>query len=109
MGGGIAAMATMLLRSEGRGQTSERSTIDLGEGKNTKWGRGAERAVCISFATPPCVSLDLARSCRGWVASIAHADDAVPRLSTVALDLLKEDSTGGKWGRLTLTLTLLFN
>ena len=49
----------------------------------------------FSFATPSCVSLELARRCRPWVTSIVHADDFVPRLSTVSLELLKEDMRGG--------------
>lgn len=64
---------------------------------NNVEGRGSDRGggpVCYSFATPSCVSLELARGCRSWVESLVHADDAVPRLSTVSLELLKEDMTG---------------
>lgn len=56
-------------------------------------GLGAGPMV-YSFATPCCVSLELARGCEGWVDSIVHGDDAIPRLSTVSLELLKEDMTG---------------
>lgn len=133
MGGGIAAMASMLLRDGafqdnngnqqqpwlpspppspskastvammGSDSRTDKTTSGLSaeqqfstpsiatSGECTPWDGGP---AVISFATPCCVSLDLARGCQKWVQSIVYADDAVPRLSTVSLDLLKEDMTG---------------
>lgn len=100
MGGGIAAMASMLLRdTAGQKRASNRpcpGTSDASvSGKPAAAISAAEEGpMVISFATPSCVSLELARWCGAWVESIVHADDAVPRLSTVSLELLKEDMTG---------------
>lgn len=130
MGGGIAAMASMLIRDSAsrRGQQHRRSAADsapprgsssaaetvagaagataapgaaaaggiaAGMSGETATGLGLRSALTVySFATPSCVSLELARGCEGWVESIVHGDDAIPRLSTVSLELLKEDMTG---------------
>lgn len=152
MGGGIAVMASLLLRASGdygsastssceraqhqRNKQQEQESqpeavseavstaLDLDEGqqpdclargeqqepkkhqeKNRKnvtaqeeeeaWRRDLE---VISFATPCCVSLELAQRCKPWVTSLVYADDLVPRLSMVSLDLLKEDMTGERQG-----------
>lgn len=146
MGGGIAAMASMLLRDSasrrhkqqqqqqhsslvaeaetaeteaeavgGTRPTPNPDGFDIRRGGRqgpvaaaaaaTATGRTAEKQArgrssgptVYSFATPACVSLELARGCEGWVESIVHGDDAIPRLSTVSLELLKEDMTGECW------------
>eukprot|EP00903_Cladosiphon_okamuranus_P016280 g15013.t1 len=74
------------------------SKAQAGERPGRRVGLGAEPMV-YSFATPCCVSLELARGCKGWVDSIVHGDDAIPRLSTVSLELLKEDMTAAEWRR----------
>lgn len=109
MGGGIAAMASMLLREPCSSQTGKETGSGPGPGTKSadasselrtnsrspvrQTGRPDGPEV-VSFATPCCVSLDLARRCDSWVKSIVYADDAVPRLSAVSLELLKEDMTG---------------
>ncbi|CAM9163284.1 unnamed protein product [Scytosiphon promiscuus] len=139
MGGGIAAMASMLIRDSatrrrrrlqknqqqhsattsgpnppesartssatepGDEERAARGTRDeMPEGSRQDLGvrLGLESAPMVySFATPCCVSLDLARGCEDWVESIVHGDDAIPRLSTVSLELLKEDMTAAEWRR----------
>lgn len=120
MGGGVAAMASMLLRDSASRRWQKRQKQQKqqlkkeqlattavggsggggdGGGSSGEGGSGAgqgvpEGPVVFSFATPSCVSLDLARKCQPWVNSIVHEDDAIPRLSTVSLELLKEDLTG---------------
>ncbi|CAN0376179.1 unnamed protein product [Discosporangium mesarthrocarpum] len=102
MGGGIAAMTTMLLRSGEIVQRPGADVWDMGEGlgaraagggEGGRVGRGhpPEGATCVSFATPSCVSLELAQRCAGYVTSVTYRDDAVPRLSIASLELLKED------------------
>lgn len=72
-------------------------------GDKQAWRRELE---VISFATPSCVSLELAQRCKPWVTSIVYGDDAVPRLSTVSLDLLEEDMTGERLCSFYLTVCL---
>lgn len=106
-------MASLLIRDRAR-QRRESAEQPTGSAARDRWeggeafmGRGEGRGdvkgtvpsasdgpVVFSFATPSCVSLELARSCRSWVSTIVHGDDAVPRLSTVSLELLKEDMRG---------------
>ena len=94
-------MASMLLResTNKRCQQQQQQQQQQGREQLARTAAGArlgvpEGPVVFSFATPSCVSLDLARRCQPWVDSIVHADDAIPRLSTVSLELLKEDLTG---------------
>ncbi|CAM9523277.1 unnamed protein product, partial [Ectocarpus sp. 8 AP-2014] len=148
MGGGIAAMASMLIRDNAtrrlqqqqqqhqhghqdgeppstarkrassstnlnhRGSRKRRGTAAGGDEISAGAGLGgSEGPEVYSFATPSCVSLELARGCEGWVDSVVHGDDAIPRLSTVSLELLKEDMTAAEWrravGRLTDLNTVL--
>lgn len=39
-----------------------------------------EKLLCIGFATPACITPQLARDCRPFVTSIIHGDDCIPRL-----------------------------
>eukprot|EP00611_Tribonema_gayanum_P029002 TRINITY_DN763_c0_g1_i5.p1 TRINITY_DN763_c0_g1~~TRINITY_DN763_c0_g1_i5.p1 ORF type:complete len:511 (-),score=123.12 TRINITY_DN763_c0_g1_i5:172-1704(-) len=86
LGAGIAALTAMLLKERGA------------------W-EGALAAVC--FATPSCVSLSLARACEGYVTTLVHADDWVPRLSALALNRLEQDTRAREWHRQKLRLVLL--
>ncbi|CAB1116291.1 unnamed protein product [Ectocarpus sp. CCAP 1310/34] len=149
MGGGIAAMASMLIRdsasrrlqqqqhqhqhqhqhqqhghkggeppSTARKRASSSTNLDhRGSRKRRGTGAGGGEISAgaglggsggpevYSFATPSCVSLELARGCEGWVDSVVHGDDAIPRLSTVSLELLKEDMTATEWRRAVDRLT----
>lgn len=136
MGGGIAAMASMVIRDSAtrrlqqqqqhqqhvhqrgdppstarkrassstnldhRGSRKRRGTAAGGGEISAGAGLGGSGGPEVySFATPSCVSLELARGCEGWVDSVVHGDDAIPRLSTVSLELLKEDMTGEQRGK----------
>ncbi|CBJ26861.1 conserved unknown protein [Ectocarpus siliculosus] len=142
MGGGIAAMASMLIRDSAtrrlqqqqhqhqhghqgeeppstarkrassstnldhRGSRKRRGTAAGGGKISAGAGLGGSGGPEVySFATPSCVSLELARGCEGWVDSVVHGDDAIPRLSTVSLELLKEDMTAAEWRRAVDRLT----
>eukprot|EP00904_Undaria_pinnatifida_P007693 jgi/Undpi1/4053/HiC_scaffold_16.g07420.m1 len=133
MGGGVAAMASMLVRDSASRRCQKRQEQQRqqqkkeplatsagggsgggggGGGSSGEGGSGAGRSVpegpvVFSFATPSCVSLDLARKCQPWVNSIVHEDDAIPRLSTVSLELLKEDLTAEEWRRAVARLSHL--
>lgn len=76
LGAGVAVLITHLLGSDAR-----------------RAGRALD---CVAYATPACVSPDLADSLRSNVLSVVHRDDLVPRLSDancarLAKDLVADD------------------
>jgi hypothetical protein len=65
LGGGAAAMLTMMLREQ----------------------QGAVAgATCLAIACPACMTLELARSCDGYVTSVMNAADVVPTISPASAD-----------------------
>ncbi|XP_050208315.1 uncharacterized protein LOC126657646 [Mercurialis annua] len=51
----------------------------------------------VGFATPPCVSKELAESCGDFVTTVVMQDDIVPRLSTPALGRLRNEILQTDW------------
>eukprot|EP00879_Flechtneria_rotunda_P021470 GHRR01022627.1.p2 GENE.GHRR01022627.1~~GHRR01022627.1.p2 ORF type:complete len:101 (+),score=10.14 GHRR01022627.1:269-571(+) len=70
MGGGTAAMLTMMLRDK----VSELSTA-------TAW----------AIACPACMTLQLAGSCAPFVTTLIHGTDIVPTFSSGAVDNLRQE------------------
>jgi hypothetical protein len=76
LGGGAAAMLTMMLREQ---------------------GGVFERASCIAIACPACMTLELAESCKEYVTSIVNGCDAIPTLSSGAADSLRDQVMASEW------------
>lgn len=77
MGGGTAAILTMMIRE----QLSEIRDIQ-----------------CATFACPGCVTLEIAQSCSSYITTVVYGTDAVPALSPAAVDLLREEVAQSSWG-----------
>eukprot|EP00890_Picochlorum_soloecismus_P002970 jgi/Picsp_1/3674/NSC_06511-R1_lipase class 3 family protein len=76
LGGGTAAMLTMMLREQG----------------------GAfGKAECISIACPACMTLELAESCRNYVTTVINNCDVIPTISPGSADGLREEVTRSSW------------
>ena len=52
---------------------------------------GVEDVTCFAFATPNCVSLDLAEDCEDYVTSVVFRDDIIARFSPHALARLHKE------------------
>ena len=52
---------------------------------------GVEDVTCFAFATPNCVSLDLATGCQDYVTSVVFRDDIIARFSPAALAKLHKE------------------
>lgn len=76
LGGGTAAMLTMMLREQ---------------------GGLFENATCISIACPACMTLELAESCKEYVTTIVNGCDVIPTMSSGAADGLREEVTNSSW------------
>eukprot|EP00879_Flechtneria_rotunda_P007784 GHRR01008157.1.p1 GENE.GHRR01008157.1~~GHRR01008157.1.p1 ORF type:complete len:391 (+),score=97.99 GHRR01008157.1:158-1330(+) len=76
MGGGTAAMLTMMLRDK----VSELSTA-------TAW----------AIACPACMTLQLAGSCAPFVTTLIHGTDIVPTFSSGAVDNLRQEVNQSSW------------
>lgn len=70
MGGGTAAMLTMMMREK----VAELSC-----------------ATCWAIACPACMTLDLAKACAEYVTTLVHGTDIVPTFSSGSVDALREE------------------
>lgn len=75
MGGGTAALLTMMLRADPQ----------------------FKDATCIAFATPACVTRELGESCAPYVTTIINGSDVVPTISAAAVDSLREEVLSSGW------------
>jgi len=78
MGGGAAAMLTMMIREQ---------LPQFGD------------VQCYTFACPGCMTLELAKSCAPYVTSLIYGTDVVPTVSPGAGDLLREQVAQSSWGK----------
>lgn len=78
MGGGTGAMLTMMLRESG--------------------GPFAE-VTCTAIACPACMTLELAKSCAGYVTTVIHGADVIPTMSPGSVDALRQQVASSSWGR----------
>jgi hypothetical protein len=76
MGGGTAAMATMMMRE---------SIPELAD------------ATCLAVACPACMTLELAQCCRDYVTTLINGTDIVPTFCSGSIDVLREDVTQSSW------------
>ncbi|KAL6502899.1 hypothetical protein OROHE_024067 [Orobanche hederae] len=51
----------------------------------------------VGYATPPCVSKELAESCSNFVTTVVMQDDVVPRLSAASLTRLRNEIVETDW------------
>lgn len=70
MGGGTAALLTMMLRE---------AVPELASAR------------CYAIACPSCMTLELAQSCREYVTSVINSTDVVPTFSAAAVDALRQE------------------
>lgn len=70
LGGGTAALLTMMLRER---------------------GGPCGRATCLALACPSCMTLELAASCADYVTTVVNAADVIPTVSPGAADRLREE------------------
>ncbi|EIE19233.1 alpha/beta-hydrolase [Coccomyxa subellipsoidea C-169] len=76
LGGGTAAMLTMMLRD---------AAPEFAD------------ATCLAIACPACMTVELARSCAGYVTTVINSTDIVPTISRGAADALREDVVRSAW------------
>ena len=76
LGGGAAAMLTMMLREQ---------------------GGVFQDAHCLAIACPACMTMELAESCKGYVTSVVNGCDAIPMMSSGSADGLREEVMASEW------------
>ncbi|XP_010506071.1 PREDICTED: sn1-specific diacylglycerol lipase beta-like [Camelina sativa] len=81
LGGAIASLMAIMLRKMPREEL----------------GFDAEIISAVGYATPPCVSKDLAENCSEFVTTIVMQDDIIPRLSTASLARLRNEILQTDW------------
>lgn len=78
LGGGTAALLTMMLREAG----------------------GPFAGVtCIAVACPSCMTLELAQSCADYVTTVVHNADVIPTICPGSADALREEVMRSSWFR----------
>ncbi|DBA73228.1 TPA: hypothetical protein ACH3X1_011294 [Trebouxia sp. C0004] len=75
LGGGTAAMLTMMMR---------------------EWPEFAD-VTCLAIACPSCMTLELARSCSSYVTTIINGADLIPTVSAGSADALREEVMQSSW------------
>uniref|UniRef100_A0A2C9UT48 Fungal lipase-type domain-containing protein n=1 Tax=Manihot esculenta TaxID=3983 RepID=A0A2C9UT48_MANES len=81
LGAAIASLLAIMLR--------KRSHEEL--------GFSPDIVSAVGFATPPCVSRELAESCADFVTTVVMQDDIVPRLSAASLARLRNEILQTDW------------
>lgn len=81
LGGAIASLMAIMLRKMPREEL----------------GFDAEIISAVGYATPPCVSRELAENCSEFVTTIVMQDDIIPRLSTASLARLRDEILQTDW------------
>ena len=76
LGGGAAAILTMMLREQ---------------------GGVFQDARCLAIACPACMTMELAESCKGYVTSVVNGCDAIPMMSSGSADCLREEVMKSEW------------
>ncbi|CAH2058367.1 unnamed protein product [Thlaspi arvense] len=81
LGGAIASVMAIMLRKMPREEL----------------GFDAEIISAVGYATPPCVSKELAENCSEFVTTIVMQDDIIPRLSSASLARLRDEILQTDW------------
>ncbi|GER55193.1 alpha/beta-Hydrolases superfamily protein [Striga asiatica] len=79
------------------GATASLLAIKLKKKSMKELGFSPDIISAIGYATPPCVSKDLAESCYDFVTTIVMQDDIVPRLSVSSLTRLRNEIVETDW------------
>ncbi|AEC10121.1 alpha/beta-Hydrolases superfamily protein [Arabidopsis thaliana] len=81
LGGAIASLMAIMLKKMPREEL----------------GFDAEIISAVGYATPPCVSKELAENCSEFVTTIVMQDDIIPRLSAASLARLRNEILQTDW------------
>ncbi|KAF8009693.1 hypothetical protein BT93_J0625 [Corymbia citriodora subsp. variegata] len=81
LGGAIASLLAIMLRKKTKKEL----------------GFSPELVSAVGYATPPCVSRELAESCSDFVTTVVMQDDIVPRLSVASLTRLRNEILQTDW------------
>ncbi|KAK4796808.1 hypothetical protein SAY86_029134 [Trapa natans] len=81
LGGATAALLAIMLRKKSLKQL----------------GFSPEIVSAVGYATPPCVSRELAESCSDYVTTVVMQDDIIPRLSVASLTRLRNEILQTDW------------
>ncbi|KAL9436043.1 hypothetical protein AB3S75_022164 [Citrus x aurantiifolia] len=81
LGGAIVSLLAMMLR--------KKSFKEL--------GFSPDIVTAVAYATPPCVSRELAESCSDYVTTVVMQDDIIPRLSPTSLRRLRNEILQTDW------------
>ncbi|KAK4273054.1 hypothetical protein QN277_021524 [Acacia crassicarpa] len=81
LGGAIASLIAIMMH--------RRSSKEL--------GFSPDIVSAVGFATPPCVSAELAESCSSYVTTVVMQDDIIPRLCAASLTRLRNEILQTDW------------
>ncbi|XP_057965989.1 uncharacterized protein LOC131156374 isoform X2 [Malania oleifera] len=79
------------------GATASLLAIMLRKKSSKELGFSPDIISAIGYATPPCVSRELAESCADYVTTVVMQDDIIPRLSVAALMRLRNEIVQTDW------------
>ncbi|PON95079.1 Fungal lipase-like domain containing protein [Trema orientale] len=79
------------------GATASLLAIMLRKKSLKELGFSPDIVTAIGYATPPCVSKELAESCSDFVTTVVMQDDIIPRLSVASLTRLRNEILDTDW------------
>ncbi|KAF5741886.1 Alpha/beta-Hydrolases superfamily protein [Tripterygium wilfordii] len=79
------------------GATASLLAIMLRQKSSKELGFSPDIVTAVGYATPPCVSRELAENCSGFVTTVVMQDDIVPRLSAASLARLRSEILQTDW------------
>ncbi|KAK6120039.1 hypothetical protein DH2020_046169 [Rehmannia glutinosa] len=79
------------------GATASLLAIKLRKKSIKELGFSPDIVTAVGYATPPCVSKELAESCSDFVTTVVMQDDIVPRLSVASLTRLRNEIVETDW------------
>ncbi|XP_020524600.1 uncharacterized protein LOC18422810 isoform X2 [Amborella trichopoda] len=79
------------------GATASLLAIMLRNKSKKELGFSSDIVSAVGIGTPPCVSKELAESCRSYVSTVVLQDDIIPRLSPAALAKLRNEILQIDW------------
>lgn len=79
------------------GATASLLAIMLRRKSSKELGFSPDIVSAVGYATPPCVSRELAESCSDYVTTVVMQDDIIPRLSVASLARLRNEILQTDW------------
>ncbi|KAJ4822112.1 hypothetical protein Tsubulata_002836 [Turnera subulata] len=79
------------------GATASLLAVMLREKSSKELGFNPDIVSAVGYATPPCVSRELAESCSDYVTTVVMQDDIIPRLSVASLARLRNEILQTDW------------